>query len=293
MNFKFLRVLMFLSASLFSTVLIAKQKKVKIDSSEVKTSFWVIDNDEAKDTILVICGGGPKWNMDFKKSGKSIYRYINNYKNYGVAFVHQSQTLDSRIYDMKRNLTFKEAQQEIDKTTEMLKLTIDYFKKKKRKVIVIGKSYGAYIIQDYLSKYPSKADKYYVSAGRLDINKEMTQQQLKGFSGHFAKDGLTYIPEDENADNSEHSKQENINYQKIQLLKVAYGFNNYIEKLKDVNLSNVLYFYGSVDENIGSLTQKELNFLHSKNVKVFSFKTDHPGMTYKLIDYINENGFKQ
>jgi hypothetical protein len=266
------------------------QQKSILGSTDDITSFWEINN-KGKDKVLIICDGGPKWKMDFKQKGKTAYRYLNTYKDYEIAYVHQAQTLDSRIFDMSRNLTLKEAKQETQKSTVMLKMSIDYFKKHKKEVIVIGKSYGAYIIQDYLSKYPSNADKYFINAGRLDVNKEMTQQQLKGFSGRFAKDGLTYLPEDENADNSDYTQQENINYQKKQLLKVAYGINNYIEKLKNINLDNVVYFYGTVDENIGSLTTKELRFLKSKNVKVHSFETDHSGMTYKFIDYINDNGF--
>lgn len=286
MKIKLLKILMICCVLLSSETLLGQQNKPNTD-----TSFWEVDNSEDNDTVLIFCEGGPKWDLDFKRIGKTIYRYIKNYKDYTVVYVHQSQTLDKRIFEMKRNLTFEEAKKEKDKTTKMLKSAIDYYKGKGKEVIVIGKSYGAYVIQDYLSKYPSKADKYFVNAGRLDINKEMTIQQLKGFNGVFAKDGLTYLPEDEKADTSEYSEQEMINYQKKQMLKAAYGSDNYIEKLKDIDLSNVTYFYGSVDENIGSLTQKEINFLKAKNVKIHTYKTDHSGMTRRIIDYINESGF--
>jgi len=251
---------------------------------ESDTSLWVTDGNMKNDTILLISQGGPKWYLDIEEHGKTNYRYIPKYSDFGIAFIHQSQTLDDRILNSKTVISLKEAKQEVEKNSNMLDKAITYFKRKNKTVIVIGKSHGAYVIQDYLATKTSLADKYFIIAGRLMINNEMTQQQLKGFNGEFSDDGLIYIPEDENADLSKYSEKEINEYKNKQMLKAGYGATDYTSKLSQIDLSNVTYIYGTKDKNIGRLTQKEIEFLKSKKVKVIETETDHSDVTYAFVD---------
>lgn len=252
------------------------------------TDFWVMDANAKSDTIIIMNAGGPKWELDILSKGKTIYRYVPNYKNYGFVYVHQAQTIDNRIQNQSRILTLEEAKEETNNNTEILHKTITYFKELGKYVVVVGKSHGAYVIQEYLASKEAKADKYFLVAGRLKMNEEMTQQQLRGFNGEFSDDGLTYLPEDENSNLSEYSEKEINLYKQKQMLKAGYGSKDYIKKLKNVDLSNVTYLYGTKDRNIGRLTEKEIAFLASKNVRLIKEATDHSGMTRFFIDKLTD-----
>ncbi len=45
-------------------------------------------------------------------------------------------------------------------------------------------------------------------------------------------------------------------------------FMNQQRKLKDINMSNVTYLYGTKDRNIRTLTEKEITFLKSKKCEI-------------------------
>lgn len=248
------------------------------------TQLWAKDGNLESDTVLIICQGGPSKALTFVEKGKTSYRYIPNYSNYYIAYLHQAQTLNNKMFDFNGQFTIEMAKKEVDNTSEILYRALDFFKKRNKTLIVIGTSYGAYIIPNYLSKKPSLADKYVIIAGRIDDNKQMLDQHLRGFNGEFEEDGITYIPEDEDADLSEYSESENKEYQVRQLLKGAIGTPRYSKELTDMDLSNVIYFYASNDKNVGRLSEPEIDFLKSRNAKVFETNTGHSETLYRFID---------
>ena len=58
-------------------------------------------------------------------------------------------------------------------------------------------------------------------------------------------------------------------------LAAGLGHKRYITLLKDTNLSNVIYVYGKKDQQVGSLTTEEVDFLKSKNVKILASEVGH------------------
>jgi len=259
---------------------------------EDTTRLWAEDGNIKSDTVLIICQGGPSKNLTFKEKGRTSYRYIPNYSNYHIAYLHQAQTLNKEMFDYKGEFSLEMAEKELDNTSEMLYQTLDYFKAKGKTIIVIGTSYGAYIIPNYLSTQPSLADKYVLIAGRIDDNEQMLEQHLKGFNGEFKEDGATYIPENENADLSKYSESEIKEYRVKQLLKGAIGKPRYSQELEDKDLSNVIYFYATNDQNVGRLTESEIKFLKSKEVKIFATNTGHSETLYRFIDKLMDGSLK-
>lgn len=270
-----------------------KNSSTLLTSLDEVKKYWVEDGSIASDTVVLICPGGPKWELDIVKHGKTNYRYIPNYKNYRIVYVHQSQTISDRIFSRKNKLTLEESKKEIQKNIDYLHNTIKYFKEREKTVILVAKSFGTFIAQEYLAAKKTPApDNIFLIAGRLKANQEMTSQHLKGFNGQFGKDGTTYIPEDENADWSEYSELENAQYRNKQIIKAAYGITDYTEKLKDVNLSGITYIFGSIDQNVGKLTNDEIDFLKRKGVTVISDTKDHSGITYSFIDMLRNGDIK-
>jgi hypothetical protein len=124
------------------------------------TKLWVEDGNSKSDTVLIICQGGPSQELTFVENGKTSYRYIPNYSSYQIAYLHQAQTLNKEIFNYKTEFTLEMAEKEVNNTSEILYRTVKYFKSQGKIVIVIGTSYGAYIIPNYLATRTSLADKY-------------------------------------------------------------------------------------------------------------------------------------
>ena len=71
-------------------------------------------------------------------------------------------------------------------------------------------------------------------------------------------------------------------YSKIPLVAIS-------EKLKNIDLEGVIYVYGSKDSRVGRLTQKEITFLESKGVSVFSCNYEHGDTVYGLVEALMKN----
>ena len=55
-------------------------------------------------------------------------------------------------------------------SVEILHRTIEHFKAQGKRVVVVGHSYGAFLITRYLAiEGPDAADRYLIMAGRLDM----------------------------------------------------------------------------------------------------------------------------
>lgn len=256
------------------------------------TELWIEDGNPKSDTVIIICQGGPSKQLTFVEKGRTSYRYIPNYSNYRIAYLHQAQTWNKAIFNFQDEFTLEMAEKEIQNSSEMLHRAVRYFKSKQKVVIVIGTSFGAYIIPNYISSRPAIADKYILIAGRIDDHPKMLEQHQKGLNGEFKEDGLTYIPADEKPDNSDYSEEEIKEYRVKQLLKAAIGKPRYSVELSDKDLSNLIYFYAVNDQNVGRLSDQELEFLKSKKVKLFETNTGHSETLYRFIDKLRDGSLQ-
>ncbi len=58
-------------------------------------------------------------------------------------------------------------------------------------------------------------------------------------------------------------------------LAAGLGYNRFMSLLKNKNLENVVYAFGTLDEQVGRLSTEEINFLTSKEVRVIAIDKDH------------------
>lgn len=258
------------------------------------TKLWFGEGDPESDTVLIFCDGGPGTMISYDTDGKTQWRYIPNFNNYYRAFVHQSQTYNREVFNFKEEFSVADAKIEVDNTSEILYRAIKYFKDRKKRVVVIGHSYGAFIMAHYLATRPSLADQYMFSGGRLDVQPIIEEYHLKGMNGRFDEDGITYIPP--KADSEEKIRYSQERYWRIfrvkQLLKGVIGEYRYTKELANKDLSNVTYFYASNDQNVGRMTQEEVDFLKSKNVTVFETHDGHYEIWKRIIDAFREGKIK-
>lgn len=263
----------------------------KTELPEEDEKLWVADGDSTKQIVAIFLQGGPKDVLNFEKKRESGWRYLPDYEDYYRIHLHQAQTLNPSIFTSDGDFTIEMARVEIDNTSEILYRAIKHFKAKGKKVLVIGHSYGAFIIPHYLASRPTLADKYVIISGRLDDPQNVVDAHEKGFSGIY-KDGKTFISDEGIKDFSEYNKWAILYYRGKQIIKGAIGEVSYIKALKDVDLTNVTYIYSPTDERVGGLSVEEIDFLKSKKAQVFSSIREHGSTWRDLVDLLKEGKIK-
>ena len=252
------------------------------------TQLWIGDGDISSDTVLVIGEGGPKHFLDFESAGRVYWEYLPHHTHYYFAVVHQANTYNRTLFDAE-DFTLEDAKKEVDNTSEMLYRTIQYFKDRGKYVVVLGHSYSAFVIPHYLSTRPSLADKYILTCGRLNADSVQTAYQLKGINLGFEEDGKTLIlPEENKSPNPYRRHRYKVIRKNIQLLKYAIGKPRYTQELKEVDLSNVVMFTGLQDQNVGTLIDKEIQFLEAKGATVVKVEAHHYDMFKRVVDAFRE-----
>jgi hypothetical protein len=256
------------------------------------TKLWISNGLIDKDTVLIVGEGGPKNNLDFESNGRVYWEYLPNYKNYNIVVIHQSSSYNKLIFGAT-NFNLENAYKEVDNSSEILYRAIKYYKDRNKYVVVFGHSYSAFIIPNYLSTRPNLANKYIITSGRIDADSLQTELQLKGINTGFEEDGKTLIIPEENEKSQKYRMNRYFIIRKNkELLKYAIGKPRYSIELANKDLSNLVFYYGKKDQNVGALTDAEVKFLISKKAKVFGVNTNHYIVWQKVIDAIHDGSLK-
>ena len=110
--------------------------------------------------------------------------------------VHQVQTLTPSLFTGD-DITFDQAINFNAESIEMLYKVVKYFKDQGRTVYVLGISFGAFVVQEFIAKKGvDAADNYLIMVGSLDMNDVIWQGISEGRFGYF-ENGITPIVEDE------------------------------------------------------------------------------------------------
>jgi len=227
----------------------------------------------ASGTVIVNAQGGPETTLFTKEFEEIFIKYgkINPDSIFAVN-IHQVQTQHPDRFT-KSDISFEQAVEYGERNTKRLAGAIDYFKAKGKKVIVVGISYGAFLVEDYLARYENRANGYFILAGRLNMPKEVWMPFSEGKIIRF-KDGKNF---------SEIMTPGDILVRNMSRLAAAYGYRRYIKLLKDTNMSNVVYAYGLKDEQVGRLSQNELDFLKKNNVRIFKGQGGHTETIFEFM----------
>ena len=275
-------IFLFLNCKVSSKKISAENQYIPTIISKDTSGLWVSDGNLLSDTVVLVSQGGPRPVLKFQEIGRTNWRYMPRYKNMHIAYVHQAQSYNKEIYNFKSDFTESMAAKEIDNTSEILYRSIKYFKEKGKYVIVMAHSYGTFCVTHYLASRRSLADKYILAAGRIDDNLSALTSFQNGVNGEYV-DGKTFVPYPD--DHLKERTEEELKERKVaQVLKGIIGKPRYSELLKNKDLTNVIYFYATNDERVGSLTDKEINFLTSKNVKVIKTHTGHGKQIFRIVD---------
>ena len=151
-------------------------------------------------------------------------------------------------------------QAEVDVSVELLRRVIDHFKSQGKRVVVVGYSYGSFLVARYLALHgPDGADRYVMMAGRLDMPREFVDGALAGMLYQFPN---TTDPEPS-------GRRPTTDEESIELLIAGATFRDrYTERLASTELRKAIYVYATADTVVGQLSDAEVRFLAEKESTV-------------------------
>jgi len=245
-------------------------------SQEIKELIY-FKGDENSSVVLVNTQGGPQIELATAEFDE-ILQNVNT-SNILRINVHQKQTLSPKLFT-SNDISFNEAIGYNNETVETLYKVVKYFKDQNKTVYILGISYGAFVVQQLIAtKGIDVADKYLIMVGRLDMNEAYWTLFSQGKGGHFTNGGLPIVP----------TEQSDVTIRNMYRLAAGIARNRFTQTLNSIpSLSRVTYVYGQIDDQVGKLTNPEIEFLHAKNATVISSNEGHSN----TIDNKIVEGFK-
>lgn len=251
--------------------------------ADVTELFELYGNPDA-DTVWIFAQGGP-FHMLISgvlagPDGETIYagydafRHFTEYGDIRFVHVHQTLTLNHELAERDAEWTLAELQAEVDVSVEILHRTIEHFKAQGKHVVVIGHSYGAFLVTRYLARRgPEAADRYLIMAGRLDMPREVVEGFLAGVWWVFP-DAVTptEVPGQDDPLFPPKAARELMEMR----IAGATGHDRYTEELADTNLDRAIYVYGTNDFQVGRLAADEVAFLRSRGGTVIEVRRTPP-----------------
>ena len=244
---------------------------------DITELFEVHGGDPDSGTVWIYEQGGP------------IHELLGDYESFSaypghrdIYFVqpHQTLTLNADLAARAGEYTLAELQAEVDVSVEILHRTIQHFRSQGKQVVVIGHSYGAFLITRYLwQKPPENADRYLIMAGRLDMPEVVVNGFLNGQVYYFP-DAVTPVDTGLEATTDRGLMEMRI--------AAATGHDRYTERLAERDLSRVIYVYGTEDDQVGRLTEDEVDFLKSRGAEVIAAEGGGHGSMFNDMDVVQE-----
>ena len=273
-----------------------------LESLGPATKYYVLGEGYSSNASIVLLGlqGGP---VDYLFKKGKVPQFIELYPYFTVVHVHQAQTLpinteddglDARLLSGDEIISMEKAKRANLKSAAIIHKVAQYFKDQEKTVYVIGHSFGSFLLPHTLVQYGNNFDKVLITAGRIDMPLEVVSAFKDACGGGFDKDTQEFVPNDCDRESKGLSKTEkNIFKSEARLLGDS-GESRYSELLKDKDLSNVMYVYGTKDESTGSLNASEVSFLKSKKVSVIAMDEGHGLVGYdSLPDTKTLKGFSE
>ncbi len=258
--------------------------------ADVTELFRTLNNVES-DTVWIFEQGGPI--HEFDPSAYDSFTFYPGREDVQFVQVHQTLTLNHDLAERDGEWPLADLQAEVDVSVEILDRTIKHFKAQDKRVVVIGHSYGAFLLARYLAlRGPDAADRYLLMAGRLDMQEEVVSGFLTG-TEYFFPDAVTptEVP------GQDHPLFPPKTARELMEMRIAgaTGYDRYTELLRGEDLQRVIYVYGTKDINVGRLTDDEVTFLESAGSTVVAVQDgshtsmfEDPEVGRRISDALNE-----
>ena len=175
---------------------------------------------------------------------------------------HQTLTLNPRLAARHARLSLANLQAEVDVSVELLRRVIDHFKAQDKRVVVVGYSYGSFLVARYLALHgPDGADRYLLMAGRLDMPTVFVDGALAGMLYHFPNTVAAELSD----------RRPTTDQEAIELRIAGATFHDrYTVRLSGTDLRKAIYVYATADTVVGRLAEPEVRFLQDNEATVIA-----------------------
>ncbi len=268
--------LLFISCKKDSTETTANEDNVKYIKSVVPDKIdqlYEFRGDKASDTVWVFLQGGPDFKMNYELESESSDKPYDYFLDDLRVYPYQIQHLNKSIRSAT-DFTYEDAIIDTDLSIKITKDVIMHFKNQNKVVYLIGHSYGAFMTQKILADYGNIADKSAVLNCRLNIEKSVREGFKMGKVITYNENGEnpTEVNLEETAKKEGFSPLEAKNTAIIGAPIINF---NFLELLKDADLSKTFFVGAKNDSAVGDWTTEELTFLNKKAGMVFFGDGDH------------------
>lgn len=234
------------------------------------TDIYFTLGDPNAEYVFINAQGGPVPFLLPQEEVVGMFAAINPDQALLVS-VHQTQTLDPDAF-AGEDISFEDAQLADSRSVAMLAAVVDHFIEQGRTVYVIGSSFGAFVVQELLAVQGNAAEGYLIMVGRIDMPEEVWSEFAEGRPVAFV-DGVEIVTA--TSEEAGMGGGGEISDRNMARLAAGLGHHRYSERLAGVDLSNVVYVAGSVDEQVGALTEAELAFLAERGADVVVYEGGH------------------
>lgn len=257
---KYLHSILFLF--LFALTNVYSQS-IDLDDLPDVEDYTVLRTNEEADTVVLVLHGGPSPQL----SPGAFYRF-ESVPTFSVVEVMKSEML-SEIME-KPNLTYVECIATNDTTAALIQKTVLHYKALDKFVVLVGHSWGAIIMGEYLDDYGNEdVDKIIPMCGRISAPLDFVEYLKDGFLPYFSN-GV-----DVTVDLTNPYPLPN-----IILLGAAAFENRWIDSLDQLDLSNLLYAHAEFDQSTGQLLPEEVEFLEASNAQVLFLEGGDHGTVF-------------
>lgn len=243
--------------------------------SDVTSLYAGLGNPDAE-TVLVFAQGGPVTDLD--ATGFSLLTDGLDLDQVYAVNVHQAQTLEPARF-LTADIDFDAAKAANEESVQIAADVVDHFRASGKRVVVLGISFGAALVQDLLATQGNVADEYVIIAGRLDSPEEAWKLFSEGRAAEFI-DGTEVV--EVPLEQTGFGTGSPIGERNMARLVAGFDFNRYTELLAGVDLSNMTYGYAEMDEYVGSLNEDEIAFLEEAGAEIVSNPGGHVDAIFAL-----------
>lgn len=235
----------------------------------VEDLYVAVGNPDA-DAVLVNTQGGPVPFLFPKEEIPEAFGLLDLDRVYLVS-VHQSQTIDPAPFT-DADITFEEAQAADAASVAMLAAVVDHFLARGKTVYVVGISFGAFMVQELLATQGNVAEGYLIMVGRIDMPEAVWTTFAEGRTVGFA-DGVDVI--EVTSGEAGMGGEGPVADRNMARLAAGLGHHRYSERLAAIDMANVVYVSGDLDEQVGRLSDAEAAFLTGRDADVIRYDGGH------------------
>jgi len=227
--------------------------------------YTVVRTNPDADTVILALHGGPSAVL-FEGS----FTYLETIPTFSVVEVKKQEMLDADIL-FNDTLTFEEAVLVNDKTAALIEKAVQFFKDQDKTVVLIGQSWGAIVLGEYLDDYGVESiHRIIPMEGRLNMPLDFVDYLLDGILPTFDADGFTYV----------FGTPQGTYDQGLLTLGAAAFANRWIDSLANMDLTKMMYTYAENDMNTGALLPEELDFLDDSGAQTLFISPGIHGDSY-------------